>query len=123
LERRVSPFAAAYAAAYAGLVFALAPHVGVLLVPVLVYGAVLCAMAALATRGDAMLALGGALFVASDAILAIGRFLPDVAIPRVSFLVMLTYLAAQALITLSTTNRLRRTLPNDTEPSRVATAS
>ena len=75
--------------------------------PVLAYGAVLCGMAALATRGGAMLALGGASFVASDAILAVGRFIPEVAIPRLSFTVMLTYLAAQALITLGVTKQLR----------------
>jgi len=113
LEGRVSPFSLAYAAVYGAMIFFLAPHLGVLFVPVLVYGAVLSAMAALATRGGAALALGGALFLVSDGILAAGRFLPDAPIPRVSFLVMLTYLGAQALITLSVTGILRedRDLP------------
>jgi uncharacterized membrane protein YhhN len=108
LDGRVAPLSFGYAAVYAAMIYVLAPHVGPLLVPVLVYGAVLCTMAALATRGDATLALGGALFVASDAILASGRFVPDANIPRASFLVMLTYLAAQGLIVLSMTRELRR---------------
>jgi uncharacterized membrane protein YhhN len=108
LDGRVAPLSVGYAAVYAAMIFLLAPHVGALLVPVVIYGAVLCTMAALATRGDAMLALGGAIFVVSDAILASGRFLPDAGIPRASFLVMLTYLAAQGLIVLSMTRELRR---------------
>jgi len=43
----------------------------------------------------------------SDAILAARKFLDGVEIPFGSFLVMLTYLAAQALITASITRALR----------------
>lgn len=107
LRGRVSSFAFVYLAGYVGMIVLLAPHVGPLLLPVLAYGAVLAVMAALATRGGPALAAGGALFMISDGILAAGRFLPDASIPRVSFLVMLTYLAAQALIATSMTRRLR----------------
>jgi uncharacterized membrane protein YhhN len=106
-EGRVSPFAVGYLPWYGALVALLAPHVGVLLVPVLVYGAVLSVMAALSTRGGRILAAGGALFVASDSILALERFSPDFELPMASFLVMLTYLAAQWLIVLGATVRLR----------------
>ena len=41
---------------------------------------------------------GGALFVVSDSILAINKFLPDAGIPLADFLIMVTYIAAQTLI-------------------------
>jgi uncharacterized membrane protein YhhN len=107
-EAPVSRFAFVYAGAYLILVYVLAPHVGVLLIPVLVYGAVLCTMAALATRGGALLAAGGAAFVASDAMLALTRFVPGATIPQASFLIMLTYLAAQGLIAFGVACREKR---------------
>jgi uncharacterized membrane protein YhhN len=106
-EEPVSRFAFAYAAAYLMLIYVLAPHVDVLLIPVLVYGAVLCTMAALATRGGALVTAGGAAFVASDAMLALTRFVPGATIPHASFLIMLTYLGAQGLIALGVARRAR----------------
>ena len=69
-----------------------------LLVPVIAYGIVLTAMAAVASRCNRWVAGGGALFVVSDSILAINTFVPDARIPLVDFLIMVTYLAAQTLI-------------------------
>jgi uncharacterized membrane protein YhhN len=61
---------------------------------------VLTAMAAFASRCNREVAWGGALFVVSDSILAVNRFLPDAGIPLPDILIMATYLAAQTLIVL-----------------------
>ena len=87
-----------YAAAWAGLNAVLWPRAGTDRLPVAVYSAVLCAMAAVARdTGDARAATGGALFLASDALIALDRF-ADVQLPAHEGLVMATYTAAQALL-------------------------
>lgn len=107
-ERRMRWWSLAYVAVFGALVWVLAPHLGDLLVPVIVYGVVLCAMAAVASKGNWQTALGGALFLASDSILALNRFHPDDVIPWNSgFLVMVTYLAAQGLIAEGILRQLR----------------
>ena len=75
----------------------LAPHLGSLLIPVAVYGLVLCAMGSLALHCNRWIALGGALFVISDTLLGLHNFLPGFALWQIDFLIMLSYLAAQAL--------------------------
>jgi uncharacterized membrane protein YhhN len=97
--RRSPLVAGLYLLAWAGLSAVLVPRTGRLRAPVLVYGTALVAMA-LATleSGEPLLAAGGASFLVSDSILALGAF--DVAsVPGGDALVMLTYTAAQALIT------------------------
>ena len=97
-ERRVQWWAAAYAVWLVVLLTILGASTGSLLIPVIAYGTVLCAMAAFASRCNRWVAWGGALFVASDSILAINKFLPDAGIPLADFLIMVTYIAAQTLI-------------------------
>ena len=66
--------------------------------PVVAYSVVLAAMALTALdRDDARAAAGGALFLASDALLALERF-ADVRLPGHDGWVMSTYTAAQALL-------------------------
>jgi uncharacterized membrane protein YhhN len=89
-----------YALWFGGLLAALVPHVGALLPAVALYGAALGTMAFLAARTSRLLALGGTLFVASDTILALKLFLPGFHPPFVDFWVMLTYIAAEALLAL-----------------------
>lgn len=96
--RRLNRWALAYAAWLVVLLVLLVPHTGSLLVPVIAYGVVLSAMSAVASRCNPAVAWGGALFVISDSILAIDRFLPAADISVADFLIMVTYLAAQALI-------------------------
>jgi uncharacterized membrane protein YhhN len=95
---RVPRWAVGYAAWLVVLLTILGPQAGPLLVPVIAYGIVLTAMAVFASRCNRWVAGGGALFVVSDSILAIDRFLPDAGIPSVDFLIMVTYIAAQTLI-------------------------
>lgn len=99
---------APYAGFVAALVWVCAPHTGGLLVPVLVYGLVLGLMAVLATGVNAWTAAGGALFLVSDALIALRAFAPGFEVPQGGFWVMSTYIAAQALIALGV---LRRTRP------------
>ncbi|QTX05075.1 lysoplasmalogenase [Agromyces archimandritae] len=74
------------------------PNLGGLVVPVLAYGIVLCAMAAVGSGLNASIAWGGAFFVASDSLLAIGRFVPAYEFGLHDEAVMATYLVAQGLI-------------------------
>jgi uncharacterized membrane protein YhhN len=96
---RKSPgLARVYAAAWLGLNLLLWPHTGRLRVPVVVYGSALVAMALAALEtGDTQASAGGALFLASDSVLALDTF-GVVKTPGIDGLVMLTYAAAQPLI-------------------------
>lgn len=86
-----------YAAALVALVAACAPGADELLVPVVVYGTVLTAVAVLATF-DRVAAVGGVLFIVSDSLIALNAFVDGYALPGHGFWVMLTYVAAQALL-------------------------
>lgn len=90
-----------YAVWWIVLVWVLAPHLGDMLIPVIAYGLILGLMGVFAARGNAFLAVGGALFAISDSILALNRFVPKelLTIPSSGFWVMLTYILAQGLIT------------------------
>jgi uncharacterized membrane protein YhhN len=88
----------AYVAAVVALVLACAAGTGALLVPVLGYGACLGAMAVLSTGVNRFTAVGGALFLVSDGLIALDAFVDGFGLPAQGFVVMATYLAAQALI-------------------------
>ena len=87
-----------YAVWFVVLLAILVPHTGSLVVPVVLYGAVLCTMAVVAARCGAVVAWGGALFVASDSLLSVKLFLPEVHLPLADFCIMATYTVAQTLI-------------------------
>jgi uncharacterized membrane protein YhhN len=74
------------------------PRTGRDRVPVIAYSTALLgtALAALDT-GDPVTAAGGALFLTSDALLALGRF-GDLHLPAHEGIVMVTYTSAQALL-------------------------
>lgn len=86
-----------YLVALVALLVVVTPGAGGLAVPVVVYGAVLVAVAVLATF-DGVAAFGGALFVVSDALIALRAFVDGYALTGHGFWVMLTYVAAQALL-------------------------
>jgi uncharacterized membrane protein YhhN len=90
---------APYAVAAVVLVAACAPGAaGPLLAAVVVYGVCLVAMAVLATGVHPLAGAGGAVFVASDAMIALGAFTDWFDPPASGFWVMLTYVAGQALL-------------------------
>ncbi|WP_167050836.1 lysoplasmalogenase [Salinibacterium sp. ZJ77] len=105
---------------YAGLLLALWPFLGDMAWLVAVYGAVLAAMAAAATRGNALMMIGGTLFVASDSLLAFRLFTPLFQSPAEDVLLMGLYLAAQLFIALgalrTATPRTRTRIRSD-EPA------
>ncbi|WP_400993500.1 lysoplasmalogenase [Agromyces sp. GXQ0307] len=92
--RRLPWWTLAYVAWFAAFLTLLAPGLGDLLIPVAVLGT----MAGLAGGLGGLVALGGALFVVSDSVLALGRFLPGYEFAAHDLVVMSTYLAAQGLI-------------------------
>jgi len=95
---RLPAWTIAYAAWYVAFLALLQPHLGGLLVPVALYGLVLGVMAAIAGGLGGVIAVGGALFVLSDSVLALGRFLPGYEFAPHDLVVMATYLGAQGLI-------------------------
>ncbi|WP_307043895.1 lysoplasmalogenase [Agromyces ramosus] len=105
--RRLNAWALGYAVWYIGFLALLAPHLGGMIVPVAVYGAVLGAMAALAAAHGGLIAAGGAFFVVSDSVLALGRFLPGYEFALHDVTVMTSYLAAQGLIALGAVSAIR----------------
>lgn len=96
--RRRPVSAVPYALVFAGFNAYLWGRTGPDRLPVVVYSAALTAtaLAALDT-GDSRAALGGALFLGSDGLLALERF-ADVHLPAHEGLVMTSYTAAQALL-------------------------
>jgi uncharacterized membrane protein YhhN len=97
LQRRPAA-AVPYVAAWTALNALLWRRTGADRWPVVVYSGVLTAMAVTALdTDDAPTAVGGALFMASDALLALERF-ADVELPAHEALVMASYTAAQALL-------------------------
>jgi uncharacterized membrane protein YhhN len=95
---RTPAAAVPYVAAWAGLNAYLWPKTGKDRIPVLVYSTALLAtaLAALDT-GDKAVASGGALFLLSDALLALEKF-GDVHLPVHEGMVMATYTTGQALL-------------------------
>jgi uncharacterized membrane protein YhhN len=87
-----------YVAVVVALVAVCAAGAAAMLVPVLLYGGCLGAMAVLSTGVNRLTAVGGALFLVSDGLIALDAFVDGFGLPAQGFLVMATYLAAQALL-------------------------
>lgn len=100
-----------YLAVLAGLLAALWGDLGDLRVPVTVYAVVIVTMAMLATGIDRLVGVGAALFVASDALIALDTLAGAVRLPVHGFWVMLTYLAAQLLIATGVASTVRTQTP------------
>jgi uncharacterized membrane protein YhhN len=89
-----------YAVWFVLLLVVLGPDLGSMLLPVAVYGVVLCAMAALATGVNATTAVGAVVFVVSDSTLAATALTDRLAFDGDGAVVMLTYCLGQLLIVL-----------------------
>lgn len=94
-----------YVAVLAGLLALCAPHAGGLLGPVVVYGVTLTLMAVLATGLGRVAALGGAIFLGSDALIAVEAFVPWWDLAGQGFWVMLTYTVGQGLLAAAVVRR------------------
>ncbi len=86
-----------YAVAFVVLVLACAPNAGPLLAPVVAYGLAVTVMAVLSTGLNRAAALGGALFMVSDSLIALGAF-RDWGGRPLSVAIMATYAVAQLLL-------------------------
>lgn len=86
-----------YLLVLAGLLALVVPGAGELAIPVIGYGAVLTGVAVLATF-DRVADVGGALFILSDALIALNSFADHSLLPVHGFWVMFTYVAAQTLL-------------------------
>lgn len=104
--QRLPRWALLYAAWWVALLAAMAalllpqPNGGLMLAALAVYGALLGATAITAARCTPAVAVGAALFLASDSLLAFRLFAPDAALEWTSPLIMLLYGAGQGLIAL-----------------------
>ncbi|KQV67942.1 hypothetical protein ASC64_12230 [Nocardioides sp. Root122] len=95
---------APYAVALVALVATCRAGAGGLLPAVVVYGTALAAMAVLATGLGRVAGIGGAVFMLSDALIALRAF-ADVDLPAHSFWVMLTYVVGQGLLVVAVRSR------------------
>lgn len=112
LRGKFSPWALGYVAAYGVLISLLVPHTGELTIPVVIYGMLLVATAAFASRCGPVIAWGGFWFLISDSILAFRIFVPEIMPDWTGGMVMLTYTLGQGLIVYGLVTALRaRALP------------
>lgn len=113
---------AAYAVVCVALVGVCVPGADELLVPVVVYGATLTAMAVLATF-DRLAAAGGVAFIVSDSLIALNAFVDGFDVPGYGFWVMFTYVAAQVLLALGVLRVASRPVPASPDGARAGTGS
>ena len=95
-----------YGAVAVAMVIVCAPRAGALTLGIAVYAAALALMALLSAGVHRLAAIGGALFLVSDGLIALGEFVPSVDLPLPGFWVMATYLSAILLLTLGVVRRL-----------------
>nr|WP_281362565.1 lysoplasmalogenase [Alpinimonas psychrophila] len=108
---KLSWFTSLYAAWFVALIVILLPGLGSLTIPVMVYGLVLGSMATLATRVNSVTATGGALFLASDTLLALDRFAPNITMIFSDELIMGTYMVGEGLLVFGIVRYLNRATP------------
>lgn len=114
--RRVPFVSLVYVGWWIALIALLQPHTGWLLWPLAVYGLVLGGMAASALSANAWVAVGGGLFLISDTVLGLNRFLPSFELGQVHFVIMLTYIVGQGLIAWGAVNEKNPRTKKRAEP-------
>ena len=97
-----------YAVVLVVLLAVLLPTAGSLAVPVVGYGLALTTTAVLALGVDRATAVGAAVFLVSDALIAVERFVEGYAMPHHGLVVMATYVLGQGLIALGVLLHVRR---------------
>lgn len=90
-----------------GILVVLWPHLGRLAIAVAIYGVVLAGTAIASTRGNALIAWGGALFLASGTFLSLVIFMPEAVSGWGFLLAMLTYNGGQGLLALGAVRAAR----------------
>jgi uncharacterized membrane protein YhhN len=97
-RRRLPWWSVIYVLWWIALVAVLAPHTGVLLVPVAIYGLALGAVGVLGASCDRLIVIGSALFVLSDTMLGLHRFLPGFEPWQIDTTIMVAYILGQGLM-------------------------
>lgn len=92
----------------AGIALLSQQDMGALYPAVVVYAVVIGAMAASSTMTTPTIAVGGALFLVSDSLIGLDRFVPAVTIWAADEIIMATYAAGQGLIVWGVAEVLRR---------------
>jgi uncharacterized membrane protein YhhN len=110
-DRGIPPLALAYVPWWAALLVLLAPHLGVLLLPVAVYGLVLGASSAAALASTRIVAVGALLFLLSDTLLAFKLFYPGFQLWQQDAIIMVGYIAGQGLIIAGAVLHSRQAIP------------
>ncbi|MGK9147030.1 lysoplasmalogenase [Plantibacter flavus] len=95
----------------AGIALLSRQDMGALYPAVVLYGVVIGAMATSATMTTPTIAVGGALFLISDSLIAIDRFVPAVSVWAADEIIMASYALGQGLIVWGVTEVLRRPQP------------
>ncbi len=110
--RALPPWTLVYAVWWGVMLAVLWPHLGALTAAVAVYGLVLAGTAAFSARGTRLTAIGGAVFLVSDTLLALRLFLPG-GLPEMLAgpWIMLAYTLGQGLLVLGIVQYLRTTRP------------
>ena len=98
--RRRPRVAALYGLAVLVIILVVAPPAGFLAPAVIIYAATIGTMAVLATGISRLTAIGAAIFIVSDTIIAVTTFVVPGRLGIDTFLIMTTYLLAQTLIVL-----------------------
>ncbi len=106
-SKRVPLWALVYVVWLIGILVVLWPHLGRLAIAVAIYGVVLAGTAIASTRGNALIAWGGALFLASDTFLSLVIFMPTAVDGWGFLLAMLTYDGGQGLLALGAVLAMR----------------
>ncbi len=106
--RRMPRLAVAYGLWWFALLAVLLPHLGGLAVPVVLYGAVLGLSAAAALGTNRIVAIGAALFLLSDTLLAFKMFLPGFEFWQQDFVIMVLYTLGQGLMAVGIVREARR---------------
>lgn len=106
--RRLPLASLAYVGWWIALIALLAPHVSWMVWPLAAYGIVLGLMAVFATRAPAAVVVGGLLFLISDSVLAVTRFMPAFELWASDVVIMATYIIGQGLIAAGAMLHLRR---------------
>lgn len=106
-QRGMPRVALLFIAWWVALLVVLAPHLGVLLVPVALYGAILGASAATALGSNRIVAIGALIFLLSDTLLAFKMFWPGFSLWQADFIIMFGYITGQGLIAWGTVRRAR----------------
>ncbi|KQV05131.1 lysoplasmalogenase [Leifsonia sp. Root112D2] len=97
-RRRLPWWSVIYVLWWIALVAVLAPHTGVLLVPVAIYGLALGAVGVLGASCDRLIVIGSALVVLSDTMLGLHRFLPGFEPWQIDTTIMVAYILGQGLM-------------------------